>query len=290
MRTVKSSGGGSLVSAVSGPAIMRSLAMAAIRAGSSRTTSAAAVRVSSSVRPCRERSPNSRTTWNASRWLISRQVSASPWDSPASSASTSARPCRSGGTTAGSHCGLDAFAITSAMRSFSEACRPGWLSSTAASSVRSEKEYERLATNPARCAASCTESLNRSVFFGSGSWPPVNSSVIATEARLARPAPRNRVPSSMLAGRAAVPLGGAAAFAVVPQVAEDEDAVGPPPLPRLVGAGVAGRVERADAAAVGFEHQDRRGAALACRARVGLLPAVAAMKARTRRLSETAAR
>src|ERR1017187_6611506 len=51
------------------------------------------------------------------------------------------------------------------MRSFSEACRPGWLSSTAASSVRSEKEYERLATNPARWAASCTESLNRSVFY-----------------------------------------------------------------------------------------------------------------------------
>ena len=74
-----------------------------------------------------------------------------------------------------------------------------------------------------------------------------------------------------VAGRAAVPLGGAAAFAVVPQVAEDEDAVGPPPLARLVGAGVAGRVERADAAAVGFEHQDHRGAALAGRARVGFL-------------------
>ena len=169
MRTMKSAGSGSPVSLVSGLATMTSLARAAIRAGSSMTTSVAAVRVSSSVRPCRERSPNSRTTWNASRSLISRQVSASPWVSPANSASTSERPCKSGGTTAGSHSGLDAFAITSAMRSFSEACRPGFFSSTAARSVRSEKEYERLATNPARWAASCTESLNSSVFFGCAS-------------------------------------------------------------------------------------------------------------------------
>ena len=268
---------------------MRSLARAAIRAGSSRTTSAAAVRVSSSVRPCRERSPNSRTTWNASRWLISRQVSASPWDSPASSASTSARPCRSGGTTAGSHCGLDAFAITSAMRSFSEACRPGWLSSTAASSVRSEKEYERLATNPARWAASCTESLNRSVFFGSGSWPPVNSSVIATEARLARPAPRNRVPSSMSqAGQrsrsaARVPSRSCrrSPRTKTPSGRRRSPASSVP----VSRAGLSGRTRRPSGSSTRTTGAPRWPAAHASAS-----PAVAAMKARTRRLSETAAR
>ena len=45
-----------------------------MRAGSSMTTSAAVVRVSSRVRPSRERSPNSITVANASRSPISFQV------------------------------------------------------------------------------------------------------------------------------------------------------------------------------------------------------------------------
>ncbi|MEK8145164.1 hypothetical protein NKH18_38480 [Streptomyces sp. M10(2022)] len=58
---------------------------------------------------------------------------------------------------------------------------------------RSEKVYERLATYPARWAASWTESLKRSVL---SSWrflsssPPVNSWVMEAAASAARPVPR----------------------------------------------------------------------------------------------------
>ena len=57
----------------------------------------------------------------------------------------------------------------------------------------------------------------------------------------------------------------------MPQVAEDEDAVGLAPGAVIVKAGVAAGAQRADAAAVRFEHEDVDRAGCADRARVGLL-------------------
>ena len=162
-------------------------------------TSAAAVRVSSSVRPCRERSPNSRTI--CERQPLADQLPRVP-----------RRPVLAGQQR------VHVRRVVQVRRHHRGQPLPGRSPSPidvgdqvvralavrtgrariAASSVRSEKAYDRLATNPARCAASCTESLNSSVLrSGPGSWPPVNSWVMATEARLARPAPRKRMPSSM---------------------------------------------------------------------------------------------
>ena len=138
-RTTYRSGPGRSLIAVTGPLSWRSFASAAIRAGSVSGTSTAAVRVSSRVRPIRERSPNSRTIWKASRWAISSQVSLVPEFSPASSRSTSWRPCRSGGTTVVSHWGALALVITSAIRSFRFAAPPPSCR-IAATSVRREKE------------------------------------------------------------------------------------------------------------------------------------------------------
>lgn len=87
------------------------------------------------------------------------------------------------------------------MRSLSGSGAPA-SSNWCASSERNENLYEALATYPARCAASCVESLNSSVLRSSGasaiSWPPVNSWVTVAEASAASAVPRNLMPLSAL--------------------------------------------------------------------------------------------
>lgn len=132
------------------------------------------------------------TAANARRWAISSQVGREPRLRPASRVSTPRRTCRSGGMTAAWTALLS---TTSAMMSAARSPTVTGSSSAMrlASRERKEKVYERLATYPARWAASCTESLKRRVLFSlraGSSSPPVNSCVMAAEARAARPVPR----------------------------------------------------------------------------------------------------
>ena len=80
---------------------------------------------------------------------------------------------------------------TSAMRSFRAVGRSS--ARCFLSSARNENVYDLLDTNPARCAASCTESLNISVLSSCSalsSSPPVKSCVIEAAASAAAPVPR----------------------------------------------------------------------------------------------------
>src|SRR5690606_23923939 len=184
----------------------RAAAASAAARGSGRWTSAATVRVSSRVRPSRECRPNSSRVLNARRSPTSSQVDSGMRFLPASSRLTRSTSCRSGGTTeARSRCpGTAARLIREEISSFSgtpseanSSLPPTRSVSCSWTRERRENFQDRLATKPARWAASCTESLKISVLRRSrlcasslGSSPPVNSWVTTTEASGATPAPR----------------------------------------------------------------------------------------------------
>ena len=80
--------------------------------------------------------------------------------------------------------------------STSESSATGWSPTACRSSARSVSVCDRLSTNPARCAASCTLSVKTSAFFSRGSRassPNIVDSV--TDSRVAIALPRKRMPS-----------------------------------------------------------------------------------------------
>ena len=186
------------LSRVSGTPVASSTSRA-IRAraeGSPASTSATALPVCSRVRPTRDCRPNSSTASNSSRrrTRVRTRAGMSRARSRCQNGANSFRSTRSGGIIRyRRNWSSPASATARSTRTSSETGR----SPTACrSSARSVRVCERLSTNPARCAASCTLSVKTSAFFSRGSRassPNIVDNV--TDSSVAIALPRNRMPS-----------------------------------------------------------------------------------------------
>ena len=170
--------------------------MAASFAGWPASTSTTTLPVCSSVRPTRDCSPNSNTASNSSRrrTRVATTDGTSRTFSLRQNGANSSRSANSGGTNRKRENGSSP---ACRMASLTKASKAMGASSTAARNTdRNVSTCERLSTNPARWAASCTLSVNTSAFFSAGSSAPSPNSVDrVTDSSVATAEPRNRIAS-----------------------------------------------------------------------------------------------